>query len=135
MRRFRPIALPILAFAAVLALPGGPARADAPDRVETLVVYGNDPCPKQQDGAIVVCARKPESERYRIPEPLRRKKEVAGSQGWSSRVETMEAASRTVLPNSCSVIGSNGQSGCTQAMLRQWFDERRLAKDESSGVP
>src|SRR3546814_11517759 len=84
-------------------------------------------------GAIVVCALKPESERYRIPKELRKKKEVAGSQGWGSRVETMESVNRQLLPNSCSAIGSNGQTGCTQAMLRKWFaersEERRVGKE------
>lgn len=130
MLRYR-AALPLLA----LALVPGQVWADAPERVETLVVYGDDPCPQESGDAIVVCARKPESERYRIPKALRQKKEVAGSQGWTGRVETMEASGRQLLPNSCSVIGSNGQTGCTQAMLRQWFDERRLAKDEEAGVP
>src|SRR3546814_10896458 len=67
---------------AVSSLMGSPAFAETPERVETLVVYGEDPCPQEHDGAIVVCARKPESERYRIPKELRKKKEVAGSQGW-----------------------------------------------------
>ncbi|HEY9580606.1 MAG TPA: hypothetical protein VIR65_12175 [Rhizorhapis sp.] len=120
---------------AVSSLMGSPAFAETPERVETLVVYGEDPCPQEHDGAIVVCARKPESERYRIPKELRKKKEVAGSQGWGSRVETMESVNRQLLPNSCSAIGSNGQTGCTQAMLRKWFEERRLAKDEAAGIP
>lgn len=112
-----------------------PAQAESPRRVQTLVVYGDDPCPKAEGDAIIVCARKPESERYRIPKTLREKKETVGSQNWTSRVETMEAANRQLLPNSCSVIGSNGQTGCTQAMLRQWFEQRRLAKQEAEGTP
>jgi hypothetical protein len=131
MRRLSSLPL-FLALAVSVSVPAG---ADEPDRVETLVVYGNDPCPPARDGAIVVCARKPESERYRIPKTLREKKEVAGSQGWASRVETMEASGRQLLPNSCSVVGSNGQTGCTQAMLRQWFEERRLARQQEEGVP
>ena len=99
------------------------------------MVYGDDPCPVEEGGGIVVCARKPESERYRIPKDLRQKKEVIGSQGWGSRVQTMEASGRQLLPNSCTAIGSNGQTGCTQAMLRQWFEERRLAEQEAEGVP
>src|SRR3546814_13977985 len=98
---------------------GSPAFAETPERVETLVVYGEDPCPQEHDGAIVVCARKPESERYRIPKELRKKKEVAGSQGWGSRVETMESVNRQLLPNSCSAIGSNGQRS----------EERRVGKE------
>src|SRR3546814_16381852 len=96
---------------AVASRMGSPAVAETPERVETLGVYGEDPCPQEHDGAIVVCARKPESERYRIPKELRKKKEVAGSQGWGSRVETMESVNRQLLPNSCSAIGSNGQTG------------------------
>lgn len=72
-----------IASAAALAMIVAPAQAqaEAPDRVETLVVYGDDPCPVEEGGGIVVCARKPESERYRIPKDLREKKEVVGSQG------------------------------------------------------
>ena len=125
------VALAVVNFALMIA----PAQAEAPDRVETLVVYGDDPCPVEEGDGIVVCARKPESERYRIPKDLRPKKEVVGSQGWASRVQTMEASGRQLLPNSCTVIGSNGQTGCTQAMLRQWFEERRLAEQEAAGVP
>lgn len=47
----------------------------------------------------------------------------------------MEASGRQLLPNSCTAIGSNGQTGCTQAMLRQWFEQRRLAEQEGEGVP
>ena len=111
----------------LLALAAGGARAAEPDeRVQTLVVYGNDPCPQGDDGSIVVCARKPESERYRIPKPLRDKAVTAtGGQAWGSRVQTLDAASRAILPNSCSPIGTNGYTGCTLAMLRQWYAERQ----------
>lgn len=128
----RTSSIPLFLALALLAVV--PAAA-APDRVETLVVYGDDPCPQSKDGAIVVCARKPEGERYRIPKTLRDKKAVVGSQGWASRVETMETSGRQLLPNSCSVIGSNGQTGCTQAMLRQWFEEQRLAKQQDDVAP
>ncbi|MBK5264383.1 MAG: hypothetical protein JJE34_03980 [Alphaproteobacteria bacterium] len=127
------VALALLA--AALPLMASAAEAEAPERVTTLVVYGDDPCPVESSDAIVVCARKPESERYRIPKSLREKKAVVGSQGWANRVATMEGKGRQSLPNSCSVIGSNGQTGCTQAMLRQWFDERRLAKEEAADIP
>lgn len=130
-----PRSCPVISLVASVFLLPSTGWAEAPERVQTLVVYGNDPCPKAADGAIIVCARKPESERYRIPKPLRDRKKVENSQGWANRVETMEAANRQLLPNSCSVIGSNGQTGCTQAMLRQWFEERRSARQEAEGVP
>ena len=67
----------ILPLAATAALAGGlaalpaPAAAQAGDRVSEIIVYGNDPCPRSTDDQVVVCARKPETERYRIPEKLR----------------------------------------------------------------
>lgn len=104
-----------------------------PERVFALVVYGDDACPTGEGDEIVVCARKPESERYRIPKTLRDKPAVAGGPGWGSQVANMEAIGRQTLPGSCSVNGSNGFTGCTAAALRQWFAERRM--QHSAGVP
>lgn len=116
--------------AAVLAMPAV-ASDGPPERESTIVVYGEDPCPSSTsaDGEeeIVVCARRPEEERYRIPAPLRQTQpsEVA----WGSRVDALEDASRDGRPNSCSVVGSYGQTGCTQQMVRQWYAERRLRRE------
>ena len=110
------------------------AQADPPPRrIFNLVVYGDDPCPSGEGDEIVVCARKPESERYRIPKKLREKPEVSGGPGWGSQVAGMEAAGRQILPGSCSAIGSNGFTGCTAKALAQWFAEKRM--NESAGVP
>ena len=65
--------LPYLTLAATaltmtsLAVPE-PALAQ---RVNEIIVYGTDPCPRSTDDEVVVCARKPEAERFRIPERLR----------------------------------------------------------------
>lgn len=119
---------------ALALAPAGLAEAAEPDeRVQALVVYGNDPCPKSADGSIIVCARRPESERYRIPKSLRQKPAPPAEQAWGSRVEALDAASRAVLPNSCSPIGSSGFTGCTAAMLRQWYAERQRAAAEAAG--
>ncbi|ASY44068.1 MAG: hypothetical protein ACOY4N_03225 [Pseudomonadota bacterium] len=113
----------------VLAQPEPP-----PDRIFNLIVYGDDPCPKgKDDSEIVVCARRPEAERYRIPKKLREKPAVAGGPGWGSQVATMEQVQRQTLPGSCSVIGSNGFTGCAAQRLQQWFAERRML--ESKGEP
>jgi hypothetical protein len=119
--------VPLLPSAA-LAQPEPP-----PERITNLLVYGDDPCPQSQGDEIVVCARRPESERYRIPKKLREKPAVAGGPGWGSQVATMEETQRQMLPNSCSTIGSNGFTGCTAKMLQQWFAERRM--QESKGEP
>lgn len=108
------------------ALQAAPATADEiPQRQESLVVYGDDPCPTSEDPEeIVVCARRPEEERYRIPEPLRRGPEPL-DRSWSNQAAELEEAQRDTRPNSCSVVGTFGQTGCTQQMLREWRAERR----------
>ena len=116
---------------AVLTALGGTAcfaeSAPPPQRTISLEVYGSDPCPVGEGDEIIVCARKPESERYRIPKPLREQKDRRPAEvSWGSRVAEMEEVNRPTMPNSCSVNGSGGQSGCHQQMLRQWFAERRM---------
>jgi hypothetical protein len=101
------------------------AAAQAPEREASIIVYGDDPCPAARDeDEIVVCARRPEDERYRIPAPLRRGTELR-ERSWSSQAMQLEDAQRDGRPNSCSVVGSFGQTGCTQQMLRNWTAERR----------
>lgn len=126
-------ALTLSALGGLAVLPATTALAETGERVSTLVVYGDDPCPKGEGDDIVVCARKPESERYRIPKQIRKKPAPEGGPGWASQVAEMEEAGRAVIPGSCSVNGSYGFTGCTAEMLRQWFAERRM--EESKGVP
>lgn len=133
MRTSRTLFAAILMASGVAPLPAMAQPAPPPQRIFNLIVYGDDPCPKGEGDEIVVCARKPESERYRIPKKLREKPAVAGGPGWGSQVATMEQVQRQTLPGSCSAIGSNGFTGCTAQMLQQWFAERRM--QESKGEP
>jgi hypothetical protein len=117
---------------AALTAAAAPALAqdDAPTpraRESQIEVYGQDPCPQSTDDEIVVCHRRPEEERYRIPAPLRHSTQRT-EQAWGARVETMDEVSRQVLPNSCSVVGSYGQTGCQQAFIRQWYASRRASR-------
>jgi hypothetical protein len=111
----------------LLLLPasGAAVAAEPPHRTATVTVYGDDPCPKAQGDDIVVCARKPERERYRIPKELRHEGEDLSEQSWGARTEALEEANRATLPGGCSTVGSYGQTGCTQQMLRQWYAARR----------
>ena len=102
-------------------------HSSPPGRESQIDVFGQDPCPQSTADEIVVCHRRPEEERYRIPAPLRHSSERT-EQGWGARAETMDEVSREVLPNSCSVIGSYGQSGCMQALIRQWYASRRASR-------
>lgn len=125
--RTGPFAAAVLLTAPVL-LTAAPVAA-TPERSTSLVVYGNDPCPKAQGDEIVVCARRPENERYRIPKVFRNKPRTdPASTAWAARWAGVEDAMRYTRPNSCSVVGTYGQTGCTQAMIRQWWLERQAAK-------
>jgi len=107
-----------------LLLLAAPAHAAAADngRVSTLVVYGDDPCPRSSADEVVVCARQPESERYRIPKVLRgQKKDAARDGSWAGTARVLEYVSRQGLPDSCSPIGSYGQTGC----FRRFLEENR----------
>ena len=122
---------PILALLAATVLVFPPAAVhgqDPPERVETVTVYGDDPCPKSQGEDIVICGRKPESERFRIPKELRRSRDERRGAAWTTRVAEMEEATRFTKPNSCSAVGSWGQTGCLEAAIRDWLAARRAAR-------
>ncbi|MDB5737040.1 MAG: hypothetical protein JWO65_708 [Sphingomonas bacterium] len=103
----------------------------------SIVVYGSDPCPPSTNGDIVVCARQPESERYRIPKRFRGKKqEPAANNAWGNKVRADEDASRTAagLPDTCSAVGSGGQSGCFAHFQSQMATQRRQQKQDNADV-
>lgn len=106
-----------------------------PDRYQMLTVFGSDTCPRSSADEIVVCARLPESERYRIPKRIRDKKAVSGpaSVAWSQKVQSLEYVSRIGTPNSCSPVGSGGATGCFQQFMRQAREQREAEAAEKAG--
>jgi hypothetical protein len=128
--------LPLLAALAFAA----PAAAQVEDLAQSsqppgkfsfLIAYGEDACPQAEGDEIVVCAQEPEADRYRVPRELRaelREEDVGGGGSWASTVEAHDDIARLGRPNSCSAVGSYGFTGCTSAMLRQWFAERRSTR-------
>lgn len=118
---------PILMAGAMFANPAL-AQDAAGDRVNQLVIYGDDPCPQSTEGEIVVCARKDESERYRIPETLRDNPNDAKNEAWSERVRAYEYVGKSGT-QSCSPVGAGGFTGCTQKLLKQAYAEK--AQDDT----
>jgi hypothetical protein len=124
---------PLIAMAALtLALS---VQAQAQETVDTgddsynmVIVYGDDECPQSTQEQIVVCARKAENERYRIPENLRFS-ESPSNQSWAERVESFEMAG-AFGTMSCSPVGAGGATGCTQEMLRAAYAD----KENNAGV-
>lgn len=105
-----------------LALPSAPALAQN-TKVSEIIVYGTDPCPRSTDDEIVVCARKPETERFRIPEALRQGGSLQSRQAWAARAKQFETVGRTGV-NSCSPVGPGGWTGCTEQVINQAFNDR-----------
>ena len=114
------------------ALPA-PAMAQAAPNIAEIIVYGNDPCPRGANGEeIVVCARKPETERYRIPKELRDAPSTdPASQSWANKAESLEYVGRTGI-QSCSTVGPGGWTGCFAKMLSEARQERRQAAAEAA---
>lgn len=109
---------------------GDAQQAQPPERTSFLVTFGGEKCPEAQGDEIVVCAVQPESDRYRIPKKLRETDDITVlDSSWTSAVESLDDYSRAILPNSCSVNGSAGFTGCTKQMLERWLAERRGKRD------
>jgi hypothetical protein len=129
--------LPLAAMAALaggLAALPGPAMAQANDRVSEIIVYGNDPCPRSTDDEVVVCARKPETERYRIPERFRTSGPRQTREAWANRARALETVGATGI-NSCSPVGPGGFTGCLSQVIRQAQAEANEAATEGSPPP
>lgn len=128
MKRPASLLFMLLAFAApVQAQDDLGMSSTPPEKMSILVTYGDEPCPEAEGDEIVVCAQRPEADRYRVPKELRHQDEeaVSGGGSWASKVEGYDDIARVTRPNSCSVVGSYGFTGCSAAALRQWFEARR----------
>lgn len=128
-------ALTLAALAATLLPAFVPAEAQrrqttrtaaAQDRVRQVIVYGRDLCPRGRADEIVICARRPENERYRIPRALRDQTPTGGGTSWAARARSLETVGRTGI-QSCSTVGPGGFTGCWEQMMRTAREERRAA--------
>lgn len=112
------------ALAPLAAQDAAPATAE---RINTIIVYGDDPCPASAGSEITVCARKAEAERFRIPAPLR-ETPSSKSEAWAQRVLAYETVGREGI-QSCSPVGPGGVLGCTQKLINAAYAEKKAATD------
>ncbi|GAA4034180.1 hypothetical protein GCM10022281_12850 [Sphingomonas rosea] len=103
------------------ALPAGAQQAQ--QRTREIIVYGNDPCPRATDDSVVVCARRPEKDRYRLPEALRPSGPPQLSQSWQVRSKQLATIGQTG-PGTCSGVGPGGNIGCGLKEIQQGVAER-----------
>ncbi len=113
-----------------LALPAAPALAQ---RTSEIIVYGTDPCPRSTDDDVVVCARRPEAERFRIPEVLRETGTLQQGQSWTKQAEALSTIGATGI-GSCSAVGPGGYTGCAQQEINRAFRVRGEA-DRATVAP
>ena len=71
---------------------------------------------------ITVCARKDESERYRIPQELRGS-DSPQNDAWNNKVLAYEMVGRTGTL-SCSPVGPSGFTGCAQQFVHNAYAEK-----------
>ncbi|HEX8256269.1 MAG TPA: hypothetical protein VF589_01440 [Allosphingosinicella sp.] len=100
-----------------------PAAGPTDAKVSQLIVYGDDPCPQSSADEIVVCARKPEGDRFRIPEELRANPNDPANQSWTNRASELQYVGRAGI-GSCTPVGPGGGTGCYAELVRQARAER-----------
>lgn len=127
--------------AALIALPGMAYAQDAqvdtpPQRIRSVTLTGDQKCPKSSSGEIVVCSTLDQP--YRIPKSLRDDKPVAAqNQSWVNRAASIDQIGRVAggLPDTCSAVGTGGQSGCFMQRNQAYAAERRAPASESNTQP
>jgi len=99
-----------------------PADTTQP-RQKLVTVFGSDACPKSSDpNEIVVCTRRPDEERYRLPPALRTADGKAQSPFSKNRKlllgDSTGGAGGGI--GSCSAVGPGGASGCQFKANEAW---------------
>ena len=119
-------------FTAAIGLAAGftavstPADAQS-NRRGQIIVYGNDPCPRQADDEVVVCVRRPAEERYRIPQAYRPGGDRQETQGWVGQQQDLRTVGATGI-GACSDVGPGGHTGCLLQQIRRGQAEREEAE-------
>lgn len=147
-RTLMPVALLIAPFAAqaqetpASAAPA-PVAQDAaisskpPQRIRDITLTGTEACPKPVGDEVVVCHKLDEP--YRLPKAFRQPPVPPVNQAWTRKVETMDEVGRRNggLPDTCSVVGTGGATGCTAQMIQEWSREQRAkqAANAATGEP
>lgn len=108
-------------------------------RQRLVTVFGTEACPKPSSpDEVVVCARLPESEIYRIPERLRQaqnKQSVFQSNRALLLGDGGGGAGGSI--GSCSAIGPGGFTGCDRKQIDAWAQDRtnRMGYNEPTPRP
>ena len=118
-----------MTLAAGAALAGGfvalPAPAAAQAGQTTIVIFGNDPCPREY-----ICIRKGESERYRLPKEQQLQGTRQQRQSWANKAQDLMTVGNTGT-GSCSAVGPGGHTGCLIKEINQAKQEAKEAQENN----
>jgi len=114
--------------------PGYAQSAGNQEKIRYVTVYGQDRCPRTTSKEIVVCSRRPESERLRIPRNLREPPPSPESESWTTKAERLETMGRTGIA-SCSPVGPGAGSGCLLEMIKKAREEQQALAAERAKAP
>jgi hypothetical protein len=106
-------------------------------RQKIVEVFGTDPCPKSSDpDEIIVCSRRPDEDRYRIP-PAVRSDAQALAPNVANRRNLLgdDAGGAGGGIGSCSAVGPGGGTGCNQALQDQYRQSRKRGEVPQSILP
>jgi len=119
----------LLVAAAIVAIPALPAVAqdgNPPQRIRNVFLQPGEQCPKAANAEEIVVCGAADTEQFRIPKQFREEpKQTAPSTSWAVKADRVMDDNQRVLPGSCSAIGSNGHTGCSQAAAEAWAADKR----------
>lgn len=138
IRPFLAAALALIPVAAIAQDDRAPEAGRTPERVRSVTLTGEQKCPESTAEEVVVCSRINPDEQYRIPKEMRNTAEVpANRSSWVNRAATIDRVGRVAggLPDTCSPVGTGGQSGCALLYNRLYAAEKKAAERNDALVP
>ena len=127
-----------LAIALPAAAPAQDKQAETgrpPQRIRDVTLTGSQRCPQSTSTDVVVCHRLDNP--YRIPKALRDDGPIpAANQSWVARTQSVDQVGRVAggLPDTCSAVGTGGQSGCSLQVNQQWAAEQRAKRADAAAT-
>ncbi|PAX09347.1 hypothetical protein [Sphingomonas lenta] len=118
-------------------VPAAAQTGDTPQRIRSVTVQPGETCPPSTSDEVVVCYS-PGGSPYRIPPAVRDEGPIpAQNQAWAARAQVVRDASRVAggLPNTCSPIGTGGQTGCATFQSPDYVAGRREQRRAERAVP
>ena len=124
----RNFAVTLLAAAAltspVAAQEGVDAVQPGDEKINQLIIYGDDVCPESTEDQINVCVILVEADRYRIPPNLRDTEIKPSDESWAKRAIPYQYVGREGTL-SCTPTGAGGFTGCGLGAIDQAYAEKK----------